>query len=192
VTPEFCQKHPEFCSHFHRKEDRKRSDYLYRSSDLALLEGRRYDGKRNLIAQIDRVYQWTLSPLDPQILDDLEKRSQKETGENEEQKVLTTILNNYEQLHLKGYMIGIQGKPVAFSIVDVLNPTTKIVFFEKADRHFKGLYQLINRETSKAILEEGYEFINREEDLGIEGLRKSKLSYYPIEIIPSYTLTPKK
>lgn len=197
VSGEFIAANPDFCSYFEDQEERNYGNYLYRSVDLSLLAGRRYESKRNLISQIDKVYQWTLEPLKascqdcPKILADL---GAKEPGEmtrslENELKALDTILTHYDKLHLKGYTIVIHGKPVAFSVVNVLNPTTKVVLFEKADRHFKGLFQLINRETSKAILEDGYEFINREEDLGLEGLRKSKLSYYPIEIVPSHILT---
>ncbi len=197
VSKEFIETHEEFCSYFYDDDDRSMANYLYQASDLALLAGRRFEKKRNLISQIDKVYQWTLEPLQaacpdcPKILTDLGSKNPSEMNDSlkKELQALNTILTNYDRLHLKGYMIGIDGKPVAFSVVDVLNPTTKVVLFEKADKHFKGLFQLINRETSRAIFEDGYEFINREEDLGIEGLRKAKLSYCPIELVPSHILT---
>ena len=80
------------------------------------------------------------------------------------------------------------GKPVAFSLYEHLNPSTCVVHFEKAMREYKGLYQLVNRETAKKIYSKGCKHINREEDLGIEGLRKAKLSYHPLELCPAHAL----
>lgn len=195
VSDAFLETHRAFCSRFEDFNDRSLANYLYKAADLGLLEGRRYDRKRNLISQVDKVYQWTVKPLDatceecPKILAEIGIKNFPDKQLNDELLVLTTVLNNYDRLHLTGYMIGIDGKPVAFSVVDVLNPTTKVVLFEKADRHFKGLYQLINRETSKAIHEQGYEYINREDDLGIEGLRDAKISYHPVELVQYHVLT---
>jgi hypothetical protein len=188
VTKAFLTAFPDFCEHFDIEVDRDRSNYLYKASDLALLEGRAYERKRNLISQVDKVYNWTFSSLEvnhtTELLMELGRNQVPDNHLQNELQVLDTILNHFNALHLTGYMIGIDGKPVAFSIVDHLNPPTKIVFFEKADRHFKGLYQLINRETSKAIYAEGYEWINREDDLGLEGLRDAKMSYHPAAIVP--------
>ncbi len=195
VSEEFIASYPSFCSHFSIFDDRNNANYLYDASDLALLEGRKYEKKRNLISQLDKAYEWSLKPLEvgcqdcPKILSSIGAKNGNEKGLIDELKVLNLILKYFDQLHLNGYMIAIEGKPVAFSIVDYLNPSTKVVLFEKADRAYKGLFQLINRETSKRIYEEGFPFINREEDLGIEGLRQAKISYSPVKLIPSYTLT---
>lgn len=198
ASAEFLDNFPSFCVHFLIQEDRDRANYLYRTVDLAHLEGRRFEKKRNLISQVDKFYHWVLKDLDatcqdcPQILIKLGEKGEDDPSLQEELLVLNTILHEYDQLRAKGYMIQIENKTVAFSIVDELNPTTQVVLFEKADKQFKGLFQLINRETSKKILTNGYEWINREEDMGIEGLRRAKLSYQPSELIMSYTLTYRK
>ncbi len=196
VTEPFIQMFPEFCGHFNIESFRDRANYLYNASDLALLEGRAYEKKRNLISQIDKVYNWTVSSLEvngsTEQLMDLGMSQTPDNHLKNELTVLDNILNHFDALHLTGYMIGIDNKPVAFSIIDHLNPTTKVVYFEKADRHFKGLYQLMNRETSKIIYDEGYSYINREDDLGLTGLRDAKMSYHPIAIIPYHLLTYRK
>lgn len=195
VSSEFIEKNPEFCSQFSDYEDRNFSNYLYKATDLALLQGRHFEKKRNLISQLDKAYPWTVVPLKASCPDCIKILSEIGTKENitedlqNEQKVLNAMLQHYNQLNLTGYMITIDGRPEAFSVTTKLNPSTKVVIFEKANRHFKGLYQLINRETSKAILQEGFDYINREEDLGDEGLRHAKMSYHPIEIVASHTLT---
>lgn len=105
-----------------------------------------------------------------------------------ELKALDYVLQNFQLLNEEGILIRVDGKVVAFSIFEPINPSTSIVHFEKAIKEYKGLYQLINRETSLKILSKGCSFINREEDMGIEGLRKAKLSYHPIELYPAKAL----
>jgi hypothetical protein len=64
-----------------------------------------------------------------------------------------------------------------------------VVLFERALRDKKGLYQVINQETARAIAAQGLAFINREEDLGDPGLRRAKLSYHPVRLEAKHTLT---
>jgi len=105
---------------------------------------------------------------------------------------LEYTLKHFEELQQQGLLITVDGKPVAFSIFEPINPSTVAIHFERALRSYKGLYQVINWETAKVIAEQGFEYINREEDLGDPGLRDAKLSYHPIQIIPAYELTFKK
>ena len=92
----------------------------------------------------------------------------------------------------QGLLITVNDRPVAFSIYEAISPTTVAVHFERALRSYKGLFQVVNWETAKVVAAQGFEFINREEDLGDEGLRDAKMSYHPIEIIPAYELTYRK
>ena len=86
--------------------------------------------------------------------------------------------------------IRIEGKPVAFSVGEEINPRCFVVHFEKAVDGYNGLYPAINREFAARALSQ-YEWINREEDMGIEGLRKAKLSYYPELLLEKYMAVPK-
>ncbi len=96
---------------------------------------------------------------------------------------------HFEPLGLEGLLLRVNGQPSAFSIFDRLGPSTAVVYFERALRSRKGLYQVINQETARVILSQGFEMINREEDLGDRGLRQGKLSYFPARLEMKYTLT---
>lgn len=200
ASDHFLKKNADFCVHFKDCNDSRRANYVYLSKDLATLTGKNYEKKRNLISQAEHLYQWETKPLTaeckpycPKILASIGAKDEGLSQSLQDELVaLEVIMTHFNQLKQKGCLIRIEGKPVAFSIFEELNPKTVKVHFEKAERKYKGLYQLINRETARMVLKEGYEFINREEDLGIEGLRKAKLSYYPTEIVPSHTLIMKK
>ncbi len=200
VSSEFLRKHHAFCSHFDDLDDRTAANYVYRTSDLAFLEGRRYAKKRNLIAQAEELYRWTLHPLTAdhsddcrQILAAIEAADHPAPTSNltRELTVLNYMLDHYEDLEQQGCLITIDDQPAAFSIYEGITPRMAAVHFEKAERHYKGLYQLINRETAKAIATKGFLLINREEDLGSEGLRQAKASYHPVGLAHFHTLTYK-
>lgn len=201
VNSWFIERFPDFTSHFDIINDQGFANYIYRAEDLALLAGRRYSKKRNLLSQAEGSYQWVANPMKkcclPECINLLEQIAyddQIETDQSlmNERLALDYTLSHFSDLNQKGVVINVNEKPVAFSIYEELNHNTAIVHYEKADRNYKGLYQLINRETSKVILESGYEFINREEDLNLPGLRKAKQSYYPVEVRPAYQLIFKK
>jgi hypothetical protein len=198
VSDRFLKGFPEMVNSFSVREDRDFSDYLYRSDALARLRGRKYSKKRNLLSQASNLYTWTSRILtavsaDPcfEVLNSIQKEEQPaiEGMLAREIAALKYTLSHYAELNQQGLVIFIEDTPVAFSIFEEISPTTVAIHFERALRRFKGLYQVINWETAKMIAEQGYEFINREEDLGDPGLRDAKSSYHPIRIIPSYELT---
>ncbi len=198
VSADFLQKHPAFASHFDVVEVRDSANYVYAAEDLAELAGRRYSKKRNLIAQARSLYSWTIESLGPQheadcleVGDDIAKKRTTETAITlaGETVALARALDHFGPLGLRGLLLRVDGKPSAFSIFDRLGPTTAVVYFERAIRSWKGLYQVINQETARVIGADGFELINREEDLGDAGLRQGKLSYFPTRLEMKYTLT---
>jgi len=201
VSNAFISKHPVFVSHFERTEHRDMDNYIYSAEDLALLKGGNFQPKRNLITQFEKNNNWTSEPISIANIPDCFEVVNKIYNQNEldadsylahELKALEFVLKHFSQFKEEGVLIRVDGKPVAFSIYEHLNPSTCVVHFEKAMREYKGLYQLVNRETAKKIYSKGCKNINREEDLGIEGLRKAKLSYHPLELCPAYALVYKK
>ena len=201
VNDWFIERFPEFTSHFEAINDLGFANYIYRAEDLAFLAGRKYAKKRNLIAQAEKAYPWTASPMTGSCLNDCIKlleqianddQIEKDQSLMNERLALGYTLRHFTELNQQGIVIKVDDKPVAFSIYEKLNQNTADVHYEKADRNYKGLYQLVNRETSKVILESGYEFINREEDINLPGLRAAKQSYYPVEVRPAYQLVFKK
>ena len=87
--------------------------------------------------------------------------------------------------------IRIDGELAAFALWEPSGGGMAIVHFERALRRFKGLYQVVNQETARAIRQAGFTLINREEDVGNPGLRQAKESYFPLRLQPSITLTLK-
>ena len=99
------------------------------------------------------------------------------------------MFENFEALGFFGGLLYQNGTPVAFTAATQLDNLTMDVHFEKALPGIEGAYTMINREFVKAISERfpGVEYVNREEDMGLEGLRKSKESYHPDVLLMKYT-----
>ncbi|MBI5479416.1 MAG: DUF2156 domain-containing protein [Deltaproteobacteria bacterium] len=194
----FVQRHAAFVAHFEVAPNRDNANYVYGAAELAELPGRRHAKKRNLIAQASRHYEWTAAPLRPahradglSVADAIAAMRTAESGVTLDQETvaLGRALELLGPLGLQGLLLRVAGQPVAFSIFERLAPGTAVVLFERSLRSFKGLYQVINQETARVLVEQGYELINREEDLGDPGLRQAKESYSPLRLEPAYTLT---
>ena len=201
VSEAFLHENAGFVEHFDVFEDAAASNYVYLAESLAKLPGRKYAKKRNLLAQAAGLYTWNQEPITPanadacsEILDSIQVEEQPEMDLNLQQELaaLDYTLRHYLELGQEGLIFRTDGRPAAFSIYEAISPSTVAIHFERALRSYKGLYQVINWETAQVIAEEGFEFINREEDLGSPGLRDAKRSYNPIEIIPAYELTFKR
>lgn len=197
IDQRFLDAHPAFVARFEVALHSEESHYLYRASDLAQLPGRKYAAKRNLIAQAERQYRWTTEALTPENHEaafDLLRRIHEEDGPESESfqqdtRALEYTLRHLAELAQHGNLVRVEGRPAALSICEPIADDTVAIHFERASRSYKGMYQVVTNEAAKAIVAAGYEYINREEDLGNEGLRKAKQSYHPIEIIGSFSLT---
>lgn len=179
---------------FEINETRDKFEYIYNSEDLANLKGKKYHGKRNHISKFKNLYDWTYEKIIPEKKEIyleffekwFEKNSEKEGKDSiDEFKAIKTSFENYEKLGFEGGAILVDGKIVACTIGEKINSDNFVVHFEKAFTEFEGAYTIINQEFSKT-LEDRFKFINREEDLGIEGLRKAKLSYRPFLLLEKY------
>ena len=107
-------------------------------------------------------------------------------GIDAERKVLELIFNNYDQFGFLGGVLRVNGEVVAFTFGEELNRNTFVTHFEKAFSSIRGAYPMINMMFSKNTLTK-YEYVNREDDVGSEGLRKAKLSYYPAKLLEKFT-----
>ncbi len=197
VSDYFLGQNPDFVKSFATREDRAVSNYLYSANLLSQLPGRKYAKKRNLLAQASGLYRWSVEKLTGATTDSClevlnsiqqEEHPQVEGMLERELAALDCTLRHFDEFRQQGLFIAVNGRPVAFSIFETINPTTIAVHFERALRSYKGLYQVVNWETAKIVEAQGFQFINREEDLGDPGLRDAKLSYHPIQIIPAYEL----
>lgn len=174
---------------YRAQADRDNFDYLYRRQDLAELGGRNYHKKRNLIKAFVNSHTYTAKPLLEEyridalrILEDWRLETQQ-AGDYEAAR---EGLEKMEELQLCGGIYYVEERPVAYVLGEELAGNTSFVIqFEKAVSGYKGLYQFINQSFA-AILPEIYDTINREQDLGEEGLRHAKLSYYPSGFVEKF------
>lgn len=163
-------------------------DYIYLRENLASLRGKKYQSKRNHINNFKKQYAYEYVPITPQLVPEClgleckwyhDNHTEEDAEElTEERRALTYALHHFEALGLTGGAIRVEGELVAFTFGGPITHNTFDVQVEKADTRYDGAYALINQEFA-AHLPEAYTYINREEDLGIEGLRRAKLSYNP-------------
>jgi len=177
--------------------DRNQSDYVYRIEDLIHLRGRKYHRKRNHIKQFKEKYAYQYLTLTSELISDC-LRLQTQwcdlrqcdaiLGLRNESTAIKEALIHFEALQLNGGVILIDGKVEAFTLGEPLNRDTVVIHIEKANPEIDGLYPTINQ----AFLENHwstYAFVNREQDLGEEGLRKAKESYFPHHMENKYALS---
>lgn len=175
--------------------DRDYADYIYLRSDLATLKGKKYQPKRNHINKFRNTYpNYEYAPITKdRIQECLELEAKwckanncdQQEGTGNERRALVYALNHFDELGLTGGILHVDGQIVAFTFGMPINQETFGTHVEKADTSIDGAYAMINYEFANHIPEQ-YIYINREEDLGIEGLRKAKLSYHPDIILEKY------
>lgn len=177
--------------------DQGQSDYIYLVKDLVELKGRKYHRKRNHVKQFREKYSFRYTPLTPEWVPqclqlqadwcDL-RHCEDSPGLYNESLAVKEAFTHFEALGLKGGAILIDEKVEAFTLGEPLNPETVVIHVEKANPAYEGLYSAINQ----AFLEHQwpeYTYVNREQDLGEEGLKKSKESYFPHHMVNKYTVT---
>ncbi len=179
--------------------DRKDFDYVYRVADLADLAGRDYSAKRNLIKQCLKNYDCrfeTITAANLKECRDLLSRwcdarhCRLDRGLSGEWAALKEALSLFSDFHLFGGLIRIDGAVEAFAIGERLNTDTAVCHFEKSIHTVKGLGQLINQWFARHCLRD-FTFVNREQDLGIPGLRQAKESYHPHHLVEKFTVDRK-
>ena len=182
--------------HFEIALDRDNCDYVYITDDLIKLEGNKFHGKRSHINKFKKNHSYQYKPLTSDLISEcLEmetewcnlKHCEIFPGLAGEEKAIYEALKNKEMLGFKGGVILINEKVEAFALGEQLNSQMAVIHIEKANPAFDGLYQLINQEFCKHEWKD-ISYINREQDLGEEGLRKAKLSYHPHHLVNKYTV----
>ena len=177
-------------------DDRPNYDYVYLRENLATFAGRAYSSKRNHLNYFMRNYSYTWRDISLDMCDEImeflkrfsEHKDDKDEGAeilNLEQKAMLDVFSNIDKLDTVGGGIYIDGVLQAVAIGSRSNPNTVVEHIEKANSSIRGLYQLINKEFAMRLPEE-IVYINREEDMGLENLRKSKLSLNPHMMIEKY------
>jgi len=172
-------------------EDRNNFEYLYLRTDLSELPGKSFQKKRNLVnAFIKANPQRETKILDKNTLPDA-MRVLNEWGNHGDYDSAKEGLELHEALELSGLIFYVGGIPVGYCQGEAL-PDGKsfAVHFEKALDQYKGVYQYINQEFAKSV-PENIIYINREQDLGDEGLRQAKLTYRPVDFVKLFSMSAK-
>jgi len=181
---------------------RDQYDYIYRRTDLATLHGRHLDAKRNHIHRFRAEHpDFEYRPLTTESFDECRRlteiwQEEKNQNDNEnenrnetinaELRVMDTIFSNWDALGMIGGSIFVDGRMVAFTYGAAVTTDTFDVCVEKADQRVEGAFAIINQQFAEHLPEQ-YVYLNREEDMGIPGLRQAKLSYHP-EILLTYNV----
>lgn len=172
---------------FTYEENRDAFDYLYEIDTLAELAGKKYQAKRNHINRfLEHHPDWYTEEITPERLDVcrqiMERWMQGHEG-SDDSRAMDKAFAHFEELEFEGIILyAAPGEPVAFSMGNRISEDTFDVNFEKAFAEVQGAYPMINREFARFVRERhsSIRYLNREDDMGVEGLRKAKESYHPI------------
>ena len=174
-------------------------DYIYKREDLANLSGKKYHSKRNHISFFKKQFDWEFKHITNENTAAVLECAEKWYSENFERmdeymaierEGVKTLLENMSLLNVKGGAIYVDGRVVAFTLGTPINDNVFDIHIEKALKDYATAYTVINNEFAKTLTD--YEYINREDDMGLEGLRKAKLSYKPAILLEKYRCRPLK
>ena len=179
--------------------DRDNADYLYRREDLAELRGERYHKKKNRLNVFIKHYEYAVVPYGLEYRDGCRallaawREARMVGGENlsleREAQATAEALEFAEILDLAGLVVLVENEVKGFVLGERLNRETSVCHFEKADPQLEGLSQFLDREFNRLLFSDCI-YVNREQDLGDEGLRMAKSTYHPIELITKYRVIP--
>ncbi len=183
-------------SPFKVEENRNNFDYVYRTEDLAELRGKKFDGKRNRIRKFESLGSFAYERLRPEHREDCRRLLEvwyADKGDADpyikaQREAILEALVSFEDLGLTGGVVTVSGKVEAFTFGQGLTGDMALIQIEIANPAFPGLAQWINREFVRREWR-SYPLINREQDLGVEGLRRAKLSYQPVRLLKKYDLS---
>ena len=179
--------------------DRDTFDYVYNIEDLATLRGKRFQSKRNFAnrfrlqhpdCQTLPLNETTVEAAKELVAKWLESKQEADPLLDTvlEQTALKRAFSRWEELGLEGLVLMENGQALAMTMGSILSPDTFDIHFEKALDGVDGAYAAINQSFAQ-YLQEKYpqiRYLNREDDLGIDGLRKAKLSYHPDHLVTKY------
>lgn len=173
---------------------RASDDYIYRADDLRSLHGSRYQPKRNHINRFMQLYGdlWRYDELTPELFGECMRLEAQWSlghsgdGVTAERRAMEQAFANFGALGLRGGCIHVGDRMAAFTLGSAIDRSTFCIHIEKADTCFEGAFAVINKLFAES-LPAHYTSINREEDLGLEGLRRAKLSYHPERLWRKFT-----
>jgi hypothetical protein len=178
--------------------DRNNFDYVYETADLIALRGKRYHAKRNHVNRFSANYDFKYEEMGQAEAEECkaaflawyaEKKDVERIEASEEATFrLLDAFSEFSAYGARGGLIRVGGKPVACSVGEPLTDDMALIHVEFADPLFEGAFNVVNREFCERAWAD-YRYVNREEDMGLEGLRRAKESYRPCRMIEKYTAT---
>lgn len=193
----FCELYGRY---YNITESRDDFDYIYLKQNLAELTGKKFHQKRNHISAFSKQFEWRYEPLCADNVCDIKLCSNRWFNENSghadqtldtERRGIDLILDNFEKLGVMGGAIRVRDEIAAFTLASAVNDTVCDIHVEKALPEFSGAYSVINREFARA-LPQNFRYLNREDDMGLDGLRRAKLSYHPDIMVKKYICSAKE
>jgi hypothetical protein len=181
-------------------ETREHWDYVYSIEELTKLSGNRFHKKKNLLSQFVKTYDFDFRPLTADCIEEvlemqmewsMWREAEGDATLRAENRAISRVVKDWDRLsNLLGGAIRIDGRVIAYTVAEALDDSMLVIHFEKGHTGFKGVYQAINQMflTSQG---QGHQFVNREQDLGDEGLRKAKMSYNPVDFLKKCTVNIK-
>jgi uncharacterized protein len=178
-------------------------DYIYNTKDMAELVGSQFDSKRNRANYFSKNYNYEVKKFNPekhsegclQLLELWKKQKELVVDEDckyeldEETEVARATIKFAKKLNIKGVVLKVDGVIVGVSLGEQLTKNMMSNIIEKTNPAINGASQFIFREFARRWSDS--EFLNAQDDFGIEYLKKTKLSYKPIKLIKSYYLEKK-
>lgn len=175
--------------------NRDYAEYLYLSQDLIELNGRKYHAKRNHIHKFNSLYSYEFRSFSKDdkngIIEQLHQWAEFKEEPLVELNMVTFLLEHIDDMDIFADVITIDGKIAGTAIGECSNKDMGIVMYEKCDYRYEGIYAAINQMFAEKHFK-NTKYINRQEDMGIAGLRKSKMSYKPTKLGYRYTIKLKK
>lgn len=178
------------------KEERDWFDYLYESRDMVEFAGRKYAAQRNHIHRFERDHpDWSFEPMTADSVEEvrsfyqgfLQERSKESETAKAEVGEIFEVLDHFDEYAFLGGILRVEGKIAGISMGEIVRDTL-FVHIEKADVQYSGVYQKLVNCFAREFVTDEVRYINREEDVGDPGLRKSKLSYRPVALQEKYTV----
>jgi hypothetical protein len=179
-------------------EDEAYFDYIYKTESLASLSGKKLHGKKNHCNRFEAENTWDFVPLTkeliPGCLDMLaqwteENADRLHDGISDEHEAIIRGFNAFDKLGLDGGVLRIDGRIVGFTVGEVISSDTIDVHFEKAYTEINGAYPMVTREYARMTMANHPEiiYLNREDDMGQESMRRAKESFQPEYKLKKYT-----
>ena len=180
-----------FPDEFEMISDENAADYVYLTEDLIYLKGNKFQQKRNHLNAFLRNYEYSYERLSIENIDEIKELFNRwQLGQvnhdvGDSKKATIRILENMDKLGVVGGGIRVDGKLVAFSAGEAITDDMAHIPLEFADIDYRGAFNVINRDFC-ANEWKNYKYINREEDMGVEGMRYAKRAYNPVKMIEKY------